>query len=119
MTALLDIRDLHLSMSSFDGVARVLSGVSLTVNKGEIWGLVGETGCGKSVTGLSVSRLLGTPPARYTGGEILLDGTDVLTLDEGRMRTLRRATMPRSWGSRPARAAGGAAPPRATSPSPC
>ncbi|MCB1343727.1 MAG: ABC transporter ATP-binding protein [Rhodobacteraceae bacterium] len=89
MTALLDIRDLNLSMHSFEGAARVLAGVSLRVNKGEIWGLVGETGCGKSVTGLSVSRLLRSPPAEYTGGQILLNGTDVLTLDERRMRGLR------------------------------
>ncbi|MCB1411044.1 MAG: ABC transporter ATP-binding protein [Rhodobacteraceae bacterium] len=89
MTALLEIRDLHLSMHSYEGAARVLDGVSLRVNKGEIWGLVGETGCGKSVTGLSVSRLLRTPPAEYTRGEILLDGTDVLTLDERQMRSLR------------------------------
>lgn len=89
MTALLDIRDLHLSMHSFDGAAKVLSGVSLTVNKGEVWGLVGETGCGKSLTGLSVSRLVRTPPAEYAAGQILLNGTDVLTQTEAQMRALR------------------------------
>ncbi|GGB62839.1 ABC transporter ATP-binding protein [Roseibium aquae] len=89
MASLLEIRDLHLSMHSFEGAAKVLSGVTLSVEKGQIWGLVGETGCGKSLTGLSVSRLVRTPPAEYTRGKILLNGTDVLTLDEPRMRALR------------------------------
>lgn len=89
MTALLEIRDLHLAMHSFEGAAKVLAGVSLTVNKGEIWGLVGETGCGKSLTGLSVSRLVNSPPAQYTQGQILLNGTDVLTQSEAQMRRLR------------------------------
>jgi peptide/nickel transport system ATP-binding protein len=61
----------------------------LTVDKGEIWGLAGETGCGKSVTGLSVSRLVNTPPARYLQGRILFDGQDVLKMDEAAMRRLR------------------------------
>ncbi len=89
MGALLEIRDLHLAMHTFDGAARVLAGVSLTVQRGEVWGLVGETGCGKSVTGLSVSRLLRSPPAEYTAGQILLNGTDVLQQDESAMRALR------------------------------
>jgi len=86
---LLHIDHLHLAMRSFDGEAHVLNGVELKVDKGEIWGLAGETGCGKSVTGLSVSRLLSTPPARYLQGRILFDGQDVLTMDERAMRRLR------------------------------
>ena len=62
--ALLEIDNLHLAMRSFDGEAQVLNGITLSVDKGEVWGLVGETGCGKSVTGLSVARLLASPPAR-------------------------------------------------------
>ncbi|MGP1394197.1 MAG: ABC transporter ATP-binding protein [Inquilinaceae bacterium] len=89
MAALLDIRDLHLAMHSFDGAARVLDGVSLRVERGEVWGLVGETGCGKSLTGLSVSRLVSSPPAEYTAGRILFDGTDVLGLSEREMLGLR------------------------------
>ncbi len=86
---LLDIRGLHLTLKSFDGEAHVLNGVDLTVRRGEMWGLVGETGCGKSVTGLSVSRLLPSPPARYLAGEIRFNGEDVLQLPEARMRALR------------------------------
>ena len=86
---LLHIHDLHLAMRSYEGEAHVLNGVELRVDRGEIWGLAGETGCGKSVTGLSVSRLVATPPARYLGGQILFDGQDVLTLDERAMRLLR------------------------------
>ena len=86
---LLSIRDLHLRMSSFDGRAHVLNGINLTVNRGEIWGLVGESGCGKSLTGLSVSRLQPTPPAHYTAGEILLEGQDLLKLSASDMQRLR------------------------------
>jgi peptide/nickel transport system ATP-binding protein len=87
--ALLEIRDLHLSMNSFEGEAQVLNGVDLAVERGEIWGVVGETGCGKSLTGLSISRLVPEPPARYARGEILFDGRDVLAASEEDMRKLR------------------------------
>jgi peptide/nickel transport system ATP-binding protein len=90
MTApLLSIRNLHLQMLSFDGRAHVLDGIDLTVNRGEIWGLVGESGCGKSLTGLSVSRLQPSPPARYTAGEILFEGQDLLKLSQAQMQGLR------------------------------
>ena len=87
--ALLEIRDLHLHMRSFDGEAHVLNGINLKVERGEIWGVVGETGCGKSLTGLSVSRLVPAPPARYARGQILLEGEDLLAASEARMRALR------------------------------
>ena len=86
---LLDIRDLHLTMKSFDGEAHVLNGITLAVERREIWGLVGETGCGKSLTGLSVSRLVSTPPARYRSGEIRFNGQDLLQLPEAGMQKLR------------------------------
>ena len=87
--ALLEIEDLHLFMRSFEGEAHVLNGVDLAIDRGEIWGVVGETGCGKSLTGLSVSRLVATPPARYAKGAVRFDGTDLLRLDEAAMRRLR------------------------------
>ncbi len=87
--SLLHIQNLHLAMRSFEGEAHVLNGVELRIDKGEIWGLAGETGCGKSLTGLSVSRLLNTPPARYMDGKILFNGMNLLDLDESAMRGLR------------------------------
>jgi peptide/nickel transport system ATP-binding protein len=86
---LLQIRNLHLAMRSFDGEAHVLNGIDLVVQRGEIWGVVGETGCGKSLTGLSISRLVPSPPGRYLAGEILFERRDVLRLSEDEMRTLR------------------------------
>ncbi len=87
--ALVEIDDLHLTMRSFEGEAHVLAGVSLRLERGEIWGLVGETGCGKSLTGLSLSRLVSTPPARYVRGAIRFEGRDLLAADENAMRDLR------------------------------
>lgn len=86
---LLEIDNLHLGMKSFEGEAHVLNGVSFAVEKGEIWGLVGETGCGKSLTGLSISRLLSEPPARYMAGRIVFRGRDLMGFDEAAMRGLR------------------------------
>ena len=87
--ALLEIKNLHLMMRSFEGRAHILNGIDLAVERGEVWGLVGETGCGKSVTGLSVSRLLPSPPAEYVQGEILFNGQDLLKADEATLRALR------------------------------
>jgi peptide/nickel transport system ATP-binding protein len=87
--ALLEIHNLHLGMRSFEGEAHVLNGINLTVERGEIWGIVGETGCGKSLTGLSISRLVSTPPGRYMAGSIRLDGRDLLKASEPEMQSLR------------------------------
>ncbi|XDB00404.1 ABC transporter ATP-binding protein (plasmid) [Sulfitobacter sp. LCG007] len=89
MSPLLSIRGLHLNMASYEGVAHVLNGIELTVNRGEIWGLVGESGCGKSLTGLSISRLTATPPAQYGAGTIELDGLDLFSLSPEDMHKLR------------------------------
>ena len=75
---LLEIRDLKLEFGAGDRAVRAVDGVSLTHPDGETVCLVGESGCGKSVTALSIARLVPTPPARYAGGEILLNGRDVL-----------------------------------------
>ncbi|MGN6317848.1 ABC transporter ATP-binding protein [Trinickia sp.] len=87
--ALLEIRDLHLKIRTFDGEAHVLNGINLSVERGQIWALVGETGCGKSLTGLSVAGLLPRPPASYPRGTIMLEGRNVLEASEQQMRALR------------------------------
>lgn len=83
--ALLEIQDLQLDF----GPVRVVDGVSLTVEAGRTLALVGESGCGKSVTALSVARLLPSPPVRYAGGSVRLAGREVLALRESELRTLR------------------------------
>jgi peptide/nickel transport system ATP-binding protein len=88
-TPLLDVRDLRTHFFTQDGVTRAVDGVSLTVMPGETLGVVGESGCGKSVTALSILRLLPERLARIVGGEIEFEGVDVLKLDESAMRQMR------------------------------
>ena len=86
---LLEIRDLHLEFSTFEGVAKVLTGVNLQLRRGEFLGLVGETGCGKSMTALSIPRLIPMPPGRITGGEVIFEGEDLLQYSEKEIETFR------------------------------
>jgi peptide/nickel transport system ATP-binding protein/oligopeptide transport system ATP-binding protein len=86
---LLEIRDLQLEFGRGAGALRALDGVSLTLEAGETLCLVGESGSGKSVTALSVARLVPAPPARYAGGEVLLEGRDVLKMSVKEMRAIR------------------------------
>ena len=69
MSELLNIENLHLEFHTYDGVAKVLAGVNLKINRGDVVGLVGETGCGKSITALSVPRLIPMPPGQNHSGE--------------------------------------------------
>ncbi|MEO8510205.1 MAG: ABC transporter ATP-binding protein [Chloroflexota bacterium] len=85
---LLDVRGLTTSFATRDGVVRAVTGVDLHVNRGEILGLVGESGCGKSVTSLSLMRLVARP-GRIEAGEVIFDGVDLLKLPEKRMREIR------------------------------
>lgn len=87
--ALLEIKNLQLDFISHDGSARAVDGVSLSLAAGETVCLVGESGCGKSVTAQSIARLVPTPPARYVAGEILLNGRDVLKMSEAELRNIR------------------------------
>ncbi|NUA32044.1 ATP-binding cassette domain-containing protein, partial [Cupriavidus basilensis] len=85
---LLEVDDLHTHFDTLTGPARSVNGVSYTVRAGQTLGVVGESGCGKSVTALSVMRLLPTPPARIRGA-VRLRGTDLLQLSEREMRRIR------------------------------
>ena len=87
--ALLRVDDLHTHFFTLDGVTRAVDGVSLAVYAGETVGIVGESGCGKSVTALSIMRLLPTKLGRVVSGAIRFDGKDLLALSEAEMRDIR------------------------------
>ena len=84
----LEVKNLKTHFFTEDGVVHAVDGVDFVVYPGEIFGLVGESGCGKSVTSLSVMRLI-SPPGKMLEGEILLDGTDLLNLSEEEMMKVR------------------------------
>ncbi len=90
MAALLEIRDFRLAFDGYEGRAQVLNGIDLDVAEGEAVGIVGETGCGKSVLARSILRLNPAPPARVLGGGIRFDGADVLAMDRGALRASAR-----------------------------
>jgi oligopeptide/dipeptide ABC transporter ATP-binding protein len=87
--ALLEIRDLVTEFGTERGVVRAVDGVSLSIQKRQTVGVVGESGCGKSVTALSVMRLVASPPGRIASGSILYDGRDLLQLPPEQMRAIR------------------------------
>ncbi len=87
--SLLEVRDLRTYFASERGDVRAVDGVDFTLERGKTLGIVGESGCGKSVTALSVMGLVPQPPGRIASGEVLLDGEDLLRAPERRMRDLR------------------------------
>ena len=89
MEVLLDVRGLRTQFHTKAGVVRAVDGVSWNVRKGETVALVGESGCGKSVSALSVMRLVSAPAGRIVEGEILFKGRDLLALPEEEMRKVR------------------------------
>src|SRR6266478_5836249 len=86
---LLEIDNLQTHFFTAAGVVRAVDGVSYDVRAGEVLGVVGESGCGKSVTALSVLRLVANPPGRIVGGAIRFEGTNLLDLTEGEMEAIR------------------------------
>ena len=88
-TAILRIDNLRTYFDTLEGTVRSVDGVSYAVHAGQTLGVVGESGCGKSVTALSVLRLIAQPPGRYAGGRILFRGQDLLTFTERQMRAIR------------------------------
>ena len=86
---LLEIKNLKMDFGAGTDALRAVDGVSLAIGAGETVCLVGESGCGKTVTALSIARLVPTPPANYVGGEILLNGRDVLKMSNSELRDIR------------------------------
>ncbi len=86
---LLEVKNLKTYFHSDRGVVKAADDVSFYVNEGETLGIVGESGCGKSITCMSIARLVETPPGKYEGGEILFDGEDMLKISDARMREIR------------------------------
>jgi peptide/nickel transport system ATP-binding protein/oligopeptide transport system ATP-binding protein len=89
MNAVLTVKDLKTYFFTHEGVVRAVEGVSFFIKKGETMGLVGESGCGKSVTALSIMRLIPNPPGRIVSGEIHADGANLLEYSERQMRNIR------------------------------
>jgi len=89
MAPLLQVKNLRTSFFTPEGEVRAVDDVSFEVDEGKTLGLVGESGCGKSVTSLSIMRLVPSPPGRIVGGQVLFGGRDLLKLDKEQMRRVR------------------------------
>jgi oligopeptide transport system ATP-binding protein len=87
--ALLEVNDLKTYFYTREGVVQAVDGVSFEVEKGETLGLVGESGCGKSVTALSIMGLIPKPPAKIVGGDVLFEGKDLTKLDDRQLQSVR------------------------------
>ena len=87
--SLLEVTDLAVHLFTNRGVVRAVDGVSFSLDAGRSLGIVGESGCGKTMTALSLMRLIPEPPARIVSGSILFDGEDVVTMSSPRLRALR------------------------------
>ena len=89
MSKLLEVSDLRTHFFTDDGVVKAVDGVSFSIDEGETFGLVGESGCGKSVTALSIIRLIPDPPGKIVNGEILFEGESMVTRSEKQMQKIR------------------------------
>lgn len=88
-SCLLKIKNLMTYFFTMDGVAKAVDGVDFSISRGESVGIVGESGCGKSVTAFSILQLVPTPPGKIVGGQILFNGQDLLKCSENDMRKIR------------------------------
>jgi oligopeptide transport system ATP-binding protein len=89
MNTLLNVRDLEVEFRTYAGVVRAVRQVSFDLNAGEVLAIVGESGCGKSVTAQSIMRLIPSPPGKITGGSILFNGEEILAKTETQMQKIR------------------------------
>ncbi len=89
MSILLSVKNLITSFQTIDGLARAVDGISFDIHKGKTLAIVGESGCGKTVTALSIIRLIQGPAGRIAGGQVLFEGQDLLKLPESKMREVR------------------------------
>jgi oligopeptide/dipeptide ABC transporter ATP-binding protein len=89
MNRILEVKELRTHFETRYGTVKAVDGVSVSVNRGETLGIVGESGCGKTVLALSIMRLIPIPPGRIVSGSINFNGTDLLRLDNDEMRKLR------------------------------
>ncbi len=89
MGTLLQIKDLHTQFKTDEGIVRAVDGVTYDVAEGETLGLVGESGCGKSVSALSILRLIPSPPGKIVSGEVIFEGQDLVKADESEIRHIR------------------------------
>jgi oligopeptide transport system ATP-binding protein len=87
--ALLEVNDLKTHFFTREGVVQAVDGVSFEVEKGKVLGIVGESGCGKSVTALSIMGLIPKPPAKIVAGEVLFEGKDLTKLDDKQLQNVR------------------------------
>ncbi|MBE6117584.1 MAG: ABC transporter ATP-binding protein [Erysipelotrichaceae bacterium] len=86
---LLEVKNLKTYFHSHNATVKAVDDVSFEVYQGETLGIVGESGCGKSITCMSIGRLVECPPGRYEGGEIILDGEEILTMPDAKLRQIR------------------------------
>ncbi|MEE9436036.1 MAG: ABC transporter ATP-binding protein [Candidatus Adiutricales bacterium] len=89
MSTLLEVKNLKTYFSTREGTVKAVDGISYDVNPGETIGIVGESGCGKSVSALSILRLIPDPPGKIVGGELIFEGRDLLKLSEKEIRSFR------------------------------
>jgi len=89
VAVILEVEDLRTQFFTQDGVVNAVNGISYVLNEGETLGIVGESGCGKSVSVLSIMRLIPQPPGKIVGGKVLFDGKDLLKISEEEMRRVR------------------------------
>jgi peptide/nickel transport system ATP-binding protein len=91
MTALLEVKNLEVAFHTISGTAKAVDGMSYYVDEGEVVGLVGESGCGKTVSQLAVTQLISIPPGEIVGGEVIFEGRDLLKFkpDSDEMRSIR------------------------------